>query len=53
MKTTYEMIKFENTLPINVLLHSVGAVANHWHSSIEILFVLSGTVEIMTVKNIF
>lgn len=47
MKTTYEMIKFENTLPINVLLHSVGAVANHWHSSIEILFVLSGTVEII------
>lgn len=47
MKTTYEMIKFESTLPINILVHSVGAVANHWHSSIEILFVLSGTVELI------
>lgn len=47
MKTTYEMIKFESTLPINILVHSVGAVANHWHSSIEILFILSGTVELI------
>lgn len=38
MKTTYEMIKFESTLPINILVHSVGAVANHWHLSIEIYF---------------
>lgn len=42
MKTTYEMIKFENTLPINVLLHSVDMVPSHWHSSLEIIFVLSG-----------
>lgn len=47
MKTTYEMIKFESTLPINILVYSVESVANHWHSSIEILFVLSCTVELI------
>lgn len=47
MDTKYEMIKFDNILPINVLLHSVGAISNHWHSTIEILFVLSGTVELI------
>lgn len=47
METKYEMIKFENALPINVLLHSVDVVPNHWHSSLEIIFVVSGSVDLI------
>ncbi len=47
METKDEMIKFENALPINVLLHSVDVVPNHWHSSLEIIFVVSGSVDLI------
>jgi len=34
------------TLPFDVSLHSVNYVPSHWHNSIEIIFVLLGTLEV-------
>lgn len=47
MQATYEMIKFQNTLPIKIFIHSVDLVSNHWHSQVEILFVLSGSIDLI------
>ena len=47
MQSIYEMIRFNNKLPINIFIHSVDNISSHWHSSIEIFFVLSGTVDLI------
>lgn len=46
MKRNYEIIKFEENLPINIILHRLGAVKKHWHKSIELLLVLDGEVDL-------
>ena len=50
MDYIHEIIDFGSHVPIKFFLHSIGDVRRHWHQSIELLFVLSGTVNI-TVKN--
>lgn len=47
MESAYEMIRFNNKLPINIFIHSIENINSHWHSSIEIFFVLSGTVDLI------
>ena len=47
MESVYKMIRFNNKLPINILIHSVDNISSHWHSSTEIFFVLSGTVDLI------
>lgn len=42
----YELVETEDTLPFDVSLHSVNYVPNHWHNSVEIIFVLRGTLEV-------
>ncbi|MFD1957755.1 AraC family transcriptional regulator [Paenibacillus thailandensis] len=46
----YELVETGDTLPFDVSLHNVGYVPSHWHNSIEIIFVLRGTLEV-TVDN--
>ncbi|MEZ0537056.1 helix-turn-helix domain-containing protein [Caldicellulosiruptoraceae bacterium PP1] len=47
----YETIEFSNNLPMRMFVHSVNYVQNHWHESIELLFILSGTVNIVVDGN--
>lgn len=46
MNFTYEIIEMNQKLPIHIFLHSVDYVTNHWHDSIEIIFVLKGKVSV-------
>lgn len=45
---TYENIEVDDHLPVHMFLHSTHQVPNHWHDSIEILFVLKGKLELFT-----
>lgn len=51
MKGQNELIKFGSTIPIKCFIHRLGYSSKHWHNSIELLFVLSGNVEI-SINNI-
>lgn len=42
----YELVETNDSLPFDVSLNSVNYVPSHWHNSVEIIFVLRGTVEI-------
>lgn len=46
MNFTYEIIEMNRELPIHIFLNSVDYVTNHWHDSIEIIFVLKGKVNV-------
>lgn len=47
MEQRHEIIHFSNQIPGKVFLQRLGSVPKHWHRSIELLFVLSGTVSIV------
>lgn len=51
MEGQNELIKFGSTIPIKCFVHRLGYSSKHWHNSIELLFILSGEVEI-SVNNI-
>lgn len=42
----YEVVETGDVLPFDVSLHSVNYVPSHWHNSVEIIFVLRGTLEV-------
>ncbi|PDZ71858.1 GH39 family glycosyl hydrolase [Bacillus pseudomycoides] len=42
----YELVETNDSLPFDVSLNSVNYVPSHWHNSVEIIFVLRGTVEV-------
>lgn len=44
MEQRHEIIHFSNQVPGKIFLHKLGSVPKHWHRSIEVLFVLLGTV---------
>lgn len=46
MENIHEIISFSSELPIRVFFQEIGSIAKHWHTSIEILFILSGEVDI-------
>lgn len=47
MKTSiYELVETGDELPFDVSLHRVNYVPSHWHNSVEIIFVLSGNLEV-------
>ena len=48
MNTAYEAINFNKEIPVNLLLHSAGFVQNHWHDALEILFVLEGNINVVS-----
>ena len=43
---THEIINYQSNVPIKLFYQRIGSVAKHWHNSIEILFVLSGTMSV-------
>lgn len=43
----FELLEIDDGLPFDVSLHSVNYVPSHWHNSVEIIFVLRGTLEVV------
>ncbi|MCZ0701608.1 xylan 1,4-beta-xylosidase [Natronobacillus azotifigens] len=46
MQHNYEMIQYEEDIPIKIFIHQLGSVKKHWHKSIELLYMLEGNVDI-------
>lgn len=46
MEYRHEIIPFSSQVPGKLFLHKLGSVPRHWHRSLEILVVLTGSVEI-------
>ena len=44
----YELFKFEESLPLKINIYKLGDIKAHWHSDLELFYVLEGTVEIIT-----
>ncbi|MBW8347837.1 helix-turn-helix domain-containing protein [Bacillus sp. IITD106] len=44
--SVFERVETDPNLPFDVTLHNVNYVPNHWHNSIEIIFVLKGNLEV-------
>lgn len=45
---THEMIRYDEKLPVKLLLQKIGSVEMHWHESMELLMVLTGRVAVDT-----
>jgi len=46
MNSAHEIIEYRKELPIKLFCQRIGLVNKHWHRSIEILLVLSGSMDI-------
>lgn len=46
MSNFYEVIQYNDGLPIKAFVHSVDELEMHWHNELEILFILKGSVKI-------
>ncbi len=42
----HEIIDFESHIPLKLFIHKLGSVPKHWHTSLELLMVLEGSIEI-------
>lgn len=51
MKDTHEIIEYSKNLAMKLFYQRIGHSPRHWHRSIEILFVLSGEMEVMVENN--
>lgn len=47
MEERHEIIPFSQNVPIKIFMHKLGNVPKHWHQSLELLFVLAGSVNIV------
>ena len=45
---THEIIRYDEKLPVKLLLQKIGNVEMHWHESMELLMVLTGRVTVET-----
>lgn len=43
---THEIIRYDEKLPVKLLLQKIGSVEMHWHESMELLMVLTGRVSV-------
>ena len=43
----HEIINYQPNIPIKLFYQRIGSVSKHWHSSIEILFVLQGKMTVI------
>lgn len=48
MEARHEIIRFDQASPIRLFMHKLGDVTRHWHESLELLFVLTGEVTVLT-----
>lgn len=46
MDERHELIDYGDNIPIHCFIHSLGYSERHWHTSMELLYVLSGDVNI-------
>lgn len=49
----YELVKFDHDLPVKIIMHPVSEtcfIPRHWHESVEISYVLSGTIETIYIE---
>lgn len=44
MEERYEIIEFPRNLDMKIFMHKIGDVNRHWHRSLELLFLLEGSV---------
>lgn len=42
----HEIIDFQSQIPLKLFIHKLGSVSKHWHTSIELLLVLEGSIDI-------
>lgn len=47
MEYRHEIINFGDRVPVRCFIHQLGHSGRHWHDSLELLFVLSGSVTII------
>ena len=47
MDYRHEIINFGERVPVRCFIHQLGHSGRHWHDSLELLFVLSGSVSII------
>ena len=47
MEYRHEIISFGQRVPVRCFIHQLGHSGRHWHESLELLFVLSGSVTII------
>lgn len=47
MEYRHEIINFGERVPVRCFIHQLGHSGRHWHDSLELLFVLSGSVTIV------
>ncbi len=47
MEYRREIINFGERVPVRCFIHQLGHSGRHWHDSLELLFVLSGSVTIV------
>lgn len=53
MEYRHEIIEFPDSLPLKIFIHRIGDVGMHWHQSLELLYIVSGDVEITVGKDVF
>jgi xylan 1,4-beta-xylosidase len=47
MNATHEIIEYNEDMPMKLFYQRIGNIAKHWHRSLELLFVLSGEMNVM------
>lgn len=53
MEYRHEIIEFPDNLPIKIFIHRIGDVNMHWHQSLELLYIVSGTVRVTVGKDVY
>ena len=53
MESRQEIIDFGSRIPVKFFLHRIGNVPRHWHDSMELLFVLSGSAQAVVDDAVF
>lgn len=53
MEYRHEMIHFSGQVPFKVYLHRIGNVPKHWHQSLELLYVVEGSTQLILEQNIY
>lgn len=53
MQFEYECVKHHEGVPIRSYFVNIGEIEFHWHSDIELMWVLKGTVRIQSSKGVF
>lgn len=46
MAYSHEIINYQDNLPINLSIHTIGNVEKHWHQSLELLIIIEGSVSV-------